>query len=329
MKKTLTAAVLGTGFMGKTHLEVIKDLAEKIFICTTDIAEGEKLCEQYGAVLYTDFNELFDKEKIDFVSVCLPTPLHHDAVIAAANHKINVLCEKPFARSSVECEEMIEAAKKNNVLLMVAHPVRFTKAYEYLRRVLTEKRYGNLKFLSLTRHSAMPPWSVGDWLNNPNISGGPVKDMHIHDTDYLLSVLGIPSAVVTTGNVIGTHTIYSYDGLDAAVHGSVSWRAITGYDFNASFDAAFETGSVVSDNGNLKLYTLKGGFIENPMESEDFSPYFVSENAYENEIKYFVSCILENRPPLLCTPEDSLISIKINEFEVESMARGKQVKVTI
>ena len=68
---------------------------------------------------------------------------------------------------------------------------------------------------------------------------------------------------------------------------------------------------------------------EKTYEKEDFPFYLESENAYENEIKYFVSCIQENHPPVLCMPEDSLISIRINEFEVQSILSGKQTEVII
>ena len=54
-----------------------------------------------------------ENEQIDFVSICLPTHLHHYGVMEAAKRKINILCEKPFASTALQAKEMVDAAKEN------------------------------------------------------------------------------------------------------------------------------------------------------------------------------------------------------------------------
>ena len=75
------------------------------------------------------YEELFEVEKPDAVSVCLPNYLHAPVSIAALQAGCHVLCEKPMATSRAEAEEMIEAAKNNNKKLMIAHNQRFVPSH--------------------------------------------------------------------------------------------------------------------------------------------------------------------------------------------------------
>ena len=157
MKYTqLTVAVIGCGHNGLAHVKAYKKLGARMVICDSNEKVGKALAEEYGATFYTDYKEMFSSEKLDLVSVCLPTHLHYGAVMSALDHGINVLCEKPFPLSVSEAEEMIQKADEKGLTLMVGHCLRFLQPYEYLKRCVRDKRFGSLTYLNMYRHCATP-----------------------------------------------------------------------------------------------------------------------------------------------------------------------------
>lgn len=324
MKKNITAALIGSGYMGKKHIEVLAELVDNIILCTTDEKAGLELKEQYNVKLYADYEEMFEKENIDFVDICLPTNLHHKAAMCAISHNVNILCEKPFASDVKQAEEIYKAAEEKGILLMVAHCKRFSKTYEYLKRCINDKRFGELVSLNLSCNSEKPSWSVGNWLADMKISGGVVVDFHIHDTDLMESYFGAPKEVLTTGNNYAISTIYNYSN-GACITASSSWRNVKDFPFSYAFDAVFENAAVKMENEEAILYL--DGLTKDPIKEESFSEFFESDNLYENEIKYYVYCLENKVNPDLCAPKNSVQTMLISKAEIQSLNSGNAVKV--
>ncbi len=320
----LTAAVIGTGMMGKTHIGALKKLVKNLIISGNDVETGEALSKELGVKFYSDYKVMLKEEKLDFVSVCLPTHFHCEATLEALKNGVNVLCEKPFAASSEEAAVMIEAAKKAGKTLMVAHPLRFYKPYEYVRRAVQDKRFGELVYADFYRHSENPGWSIGNWLADPKLSGGVIKDFHIHDTDMITGLFGVPESVHTMANTYACSTGYFYPD-KKVVTSSSSWRTVKDFPFTSGFDVVFENASLVLKGTDFILYTDKEDreFIN----KEAFEDYFSSDDFYENEIHYFCHCLTNSLKPELCMPENTLNSMLVNEAEMKGAQTGKAESV--
>lgn len=328
MKKKLTAAVIGSGYMGIQHLGILDKMIDNVILCSIDENTGTELAKKHNCKFYTDYKEMIESEKIDFVSVCLPTPLHHEVTMYALDKGINVLCEKPFAQNPEQAKEMIDKANEKNLLLMVGHLCRFQKHWELLRRCIRDKRYGNLIYLNMCRHSVAPKWSVGGWLENAEKSGGTLKDLHIHDTDLIVHFLGVPESVHTTGTFFASNTVYTYPG-NISVTASASWRSNASlYPIDYNFDAIFENGTIKSVNDVVTLYT-GDEMIEALDEKEAFPEYFNHATSLTSEIAYFIDCLLNGTKPERCMPEDTLLSMCVNEAEVTSLKSKKQENVVL
>lgn len=328
MKKNLTAAVIGSGYMGIQHIPILDKLVENVILCTLDEVKGNELAEKYNCKLYTDYKEMIEKEQIDFVSVCLPTPLHHEVTMYALDKGINVLCEKPFASNPAQAKEMIEKANKEKLLLMVGHLCRFQKPWEFLRRCINDNRYGKLIYLTMCRHSVSPKWSVDGWLENAEKSGGTVKDLHIHDTDLIVNFLGVPENVYTTGTPFASNTVYTYPG-NVSVTASASWRNnASQYPIDYNFDAVFENGTIKSTDDGVTLYS--GDELINGIdEKEEYPEYFNTETSLTGEIAYFVDCLINGTKPEICMPEDTLLSMCVNEAEFTSLKTKKPENIIL
>ena len=304
----MTGAVIGTGYMGSTHCAILSGLTEKLLICSADAAAGNALAEKYGGRFYSDYRQLMDEGKPDFVSVCVPTFLHYEVVKAALERKIPVLCEKPFTLDAESAVALLELSRKQNTLLMVAHCLRFSRPYAFLKACVDSGRYGALKSLHMYRNSSRPGWSADNWFANAQRSGGIIRDLHIHDTDMAVNLLGAPRAVYTSGSEGNCSTVFSYEGV--TVTAEASWRNTSAFPFRAGFDAVFEQACLVYENDELTLYI--GQQQCRPLETESLPGEFASGDMMENELSYFVRCVRTGAYPALCDPAETVQTLFVS-----------------
>ncbi len=315
--------IVGSGFMGRTHIEGYKNCGVKDFyVCDTNFENAKKLADQYDGVAYDDFNKMIEEVELDAVSICVPTPLHNPLAIAALEKGIAVLCEKPFASSNEAAQEIADKAKETGTPLMVAHVLRFWKPYYFLKKTIDDGRFGKILSLSMKRHSTAPLWGAGNWLMDAEKSGGAVIDMHTHETDIAVFLFGKPKFVTTVGSYMQCSTVFGYDqvGVDA----QSSWRKPKAYPFTSGFDANFEEATVTFDGEKVLVY--KDEVITDAIEKEEFPEYLNSSDIYQNEICYFLQNIEKGEFPY-CPIEESLITIKTGYAERESVKNNKTVMI--
>ena len=150
-------------------------------------------------------------------------------------------------------------------------------------------------------------------------------DVHIHDTDVLSFMLGVPESVYTKGSFSCCTTLYNYNK-NLLVSSSAVWRNASAYPFSPSFEAAFEEGVLKLSDNDLYLYT-NDGVVKNVEQSEEMPFYLESDNLIANEITYFCHCLENGLSPERCLPENSLKSLEIVFAESESMESGREVSL--
>lgn len=316
--------IVGSGFMGRTHIEGYKNCGITDFcVCDTNLENAEKLAEQYGAKAFDDFDKMLAQAKPDAVSICVPTPFHKPFACKALENGVAVLCEKPFASSSEEAEEIVNTSKRTGTPLMVAHVLRFMKPYYFLKKIVEEKRFGELLCLDMKRHSTAPLWGAGNWLMNAKISGGAIVDMHTHETDIAICLFGKPNYVTTVGSYMQCSTVYGYENVGVSV--VTSWRKPKMFPFTSGYDANFENASVVFDGEKVVIYT-DDETITDALEKEVCPEYINGADPYENEIRYFLNGI-KTGDFSYCHHDDSLLVIKTIYAGLESMENKKPVDI--
>ena len=303
-KYNMTAAVLGTGYMGRQYIELLREMVSEVIVCSADTA-GKELAEKHGLKFYDNYEALFAAEKPTFAAICLPTPLHHPAAMCAFEHGVHVMCEKPFAANSDQAKEMIATAKERGLTLMVGHLLRFVGYYQYLKECIESECFGKLLHLELFRHHAWPTWSVNGWLKDVSKSGGIIKDLHIHYTDIINWIFGIPESVFSTGNDSSCYTIYRYPG-DLTVTATGTWRN-AGFLPSHGYDAVFERASLRYDFDYFKI------------SGAPASVAFETGNPLKAELEYFCECVKTGAYPEKCPPESCADSLIINEAETKSL----------
>jgi len=135
MPRKIRYAVVGLGHIAQVAvLPAFKNAKSNSVLAalvSNDPEKLEKVGRKYGVknlYSYDEYGQCLRSGEIDAVYIALPNNLHLDYTIRAANAGIHVLCEKPMAVTSRDCEKMIRAAEKNNVRLMIAYRLHFEQA---------------------------------------------------------------------------------------------------------------------------------------------------------------------------------------------------------
>ena len=116
IQSPLGVCIVGCGFMGSKHAKSWALVPEAKIVAVVDILEerAQRLADLYGLErTYTDFRQAIDLPEVQVVSVCIPTYLHADAAIYAAERGKQVLSEKPIALHVAQAEAMIAAAAEH------------------------------------------------------------------------------------------------------------------------------------------------------------------------------------------------------------------------
>ncbi|MGB2807532.1 MAG: Gfo/Idh/MocA family oxidoreductase [Sedimentisphaerales bacterium] len=337
----LKIGIVGLGFMGQMHYRCWKarDDAQIVAICDTNkniiedckktignIEGAENAIDFTGINIYSDFGKMLSEEKLDAISLTLPTYLHAKHTIQALESGVNVLCEKPMGLNVSECDSMIAAAKSSGKLLQIGHCVRFWPEYAKVKEIIAGGEYGKVLAATFQRLSAVPTWSYENWIMNEQRSGGVVMDLHIHDTDYVQYVFGVPKAVCSfggkdsKGRLGHVVTQYLYDN-DSVITAEGGWALMPAFGFEMSFNIVQEKATIVYD------CTREPAFKVCPAEGEAFTPEVQPGDGYILEIDHFVKVIGGEQVTPVTTLDASRDSIKIVEAEKESIRTGGIVSI--
>ena len=139
--------VIGTGFMGRTHLEALRRLGsvEIRAVAGTSLEKARQLADAFAVDRATaDYREIVNDPAVDAVHVCTPNALHFPIAEAALRAGKHVLCEKPLATSSSEARKLVSLAKENKLRNCTCHNLRFYPMVQQMRCLREEGDLGEI-----------------------------------------------------------------------------------------------------------------------------------------------------------------------------------------
>ena len=174
MKKTvekLRVGVIGTGYLGKFHAEKYARMndVDLVGVVDVDSKQVREIAAHLKTEAYTDYRQILDK--VDAVSVVVPTPAHYEVSKDFLNHDVDVLIEKPITTTLDEADALIDIAESRGLLIQVGHLERFNPAVLALRGIITKPMFIESHRLSIFKPRATDV-SV-------------VLDLMIHDIDII------------------------------------------------------------------------------------------------------------------------------------------------
>lgn len=309
--------LIGLGQMGKIHLNTCLNLEAANVVAVADISQKELLKARNAGVkhVYEDYTDLLKNPDIDAAIISLPTFLHKQAAVAAAEHGKHILLEKPIARNVKEAESIIAATKSNDVKLMTGYPLLFSEPFVNLRHDIERGVFGDVQvaianhistgpFLGYVTENGIPKPVPSWWFDKTLTGGGALIDLGCHMLTFLRFCFG---------NVENVHSFlghrFNMDFEDSAtcvlrfqsgaiVTLNVGWFSIY-HKVEVEVFGTTSTASVTSKSSGWLDY-IKGMFVAKK------SPTFF------NEVKYFVDCLISDTQPIPSS-EDGLEDLKIIE----------------
>ena len=348
----IQVGIAGMGFMGVTHYDAWASTANGrvAAICTRD---QKKLSGDWSGVQgnfgsaggvrdlshlcrYTDLDEMYADPALDVIDICLPTPLHREAVIRAMQAGKHVILEKPIALTLEDADAMLQVSRETGKLFFVAQVLRVWPEWAYLKTLIDQDQLGRLLSLNVRRIISKPSWSkdIGDYARN----GGPLIDLHIHDTDFILFLLGKPQRVHSVGReaegaVTFVATNYDYGKGGPTISAQCGAASTAGRPFMHGYEANFEKATVCfaaaterhSPDAAQGRSIAQALTVYYPDRTEH--PELGSINGFTAELEHAAACIEKGEPSGIIDAAQARDSLAVVLAEGESVRTGKVCEI--
>jgi predicted dehydrogenase len=334
----IQAAIIGLGVISKTHISAIESLnnARLIAACDTDPAKNSLL--PAGTAFYTDYEEMFRREKPEVVHICLPHVLHYPVAKKAAEAGFNIFAEKPLAMNGAEAAEYVKLEKNYGVKICLCLQNRLNATSETLRQLLRSGEYGGITGIrgSVAWYRSKEYYEAGPWRGTmAEAGGGCMINQAIHTMDLMQYFAGSP--MVSVRGILGQVLDYGIEVEDTATGHIVFENGARGLftasvgnyaDENVEISVRCEKGEFVLRDKKLLLRGAgPGGGEEDKILASD-STTFVGKSVYGNShgmlIGKFYQAI-EAGDGWYIHPEEGVPSLLMIDAIRESSRTGKTV----
>ena len=334
--KPIRYAVLGLGYISQIAMLPAFAHAKRNSVLAALVSDDTRklkaLGRRYGVdhlCGYDEVDELYASGEIDAVYIATPNHRHKDDTVRAANAGIHVLCEKPMAVTREDCEEMIEATKRNRVKLMIAYRLHFERANLEAAEITRSGKLGDARYFTSEFSQQV---GAGNVRLQAELGGGPVWDMGIYcinaaraafaaePTEVIAATVSrrgdtrfreVPETVTALmrfpKNRIASFTT-SFGAADRSAY------EIVGTDGSITVDPAYEFAQPLA----YKLRTKRGERERHFGKSDQFAP----------ELLYFSDCVLRNREPEP-SGEEGLADVRVILALHRSIASGRWVRLEL
>jgi predicted dehydrogenase len=282
--------VIGVGHIGAHHARIYSQIPDVKLAGIVDIDQKrrEKIAREYSTTPYANYGEIFDK--VDAVSVVVPTDLHYPVAKDFLERGVHCLVEKPITPVLEEAGDLLSIARKKNLILQIGHIERFNSAIVEAQKYIKEP-----KFIEAYRLGPYDP-------RTSNI--GVVLDLMIHDIDIVLylvrssvrSIDAIGGSILSQNEDIANARINFQNGCVANISASrvslEKFRKIRIFqkDVYISLDYVKQS---------LKVYQKKGKEIKSMKDMMILRPQLKKTDPLREELTHFIQCVERGRKPLV------------------------------
>ncbi|MFD0713839.1 Gfo/Idh/MocA family protein [Paenibacillus sp. GCM10027626] len=189
--QTLKVGIIGQGRSGRNiHGNLLAQISEYYTIAAVadSIPERQELAKkEYGCNAYASWEEMVENEELDLVVNASPSHQHFPISLELLNRGVNVLCEKPLAKTAEEVDRLIEAAKNSGKVLAVFQQSRYQHAFMKIREVIASGVLGRIVQVNFTLNGFARRW---DWQTLQSNNGGSLMNTGPHPVDQALQLFG-------------------------------------------------------------------------------------------------------------------------------------------
>lgn len=170
-------AIIGAGTWGERHCQALSKLrnegVELWGICDINQERAKSLSERYSIPsVFTDYKEMLKEPSLTAVTIALPDHLHREAAVEAAQAGKHIMIEKPLALTVEDSEAILEAARKNNVKVMVDFHGRWNPNLNLAKKVITDQKIGKVRQVAVRLSNRITvPLTMLSWAGHSGVLG--------------------------------------------------------------------------------------------------------------------------------------------------------------
>lgn len=340
MDKVVKFALIGCGRISVNHTDAINKAPHAKLVAVCDIIEerAKAVAQENGLdKWYTDIEDMINQEEIDVCCILTPSGLHAQCAEIVANHKINVLCEKPLDITKENMERMIAACEKNGVKLGGIFQRRTFDA-----AIAVKKRIENGGFGKVTMGSAylryfrdQEYYDSGEWRGTWELDGGGAfMNQGVHGVDMLDWIMGGIHSVTAICKTLA----WDIDVEDTAVVivkfkngalGTIECCTSAYPGLDTLFTISGTEGDVSFGDGGIYKWNMKNG-DEKPETFGNMGglncAYNTDNYGHIMQIEDMALAVINDTEPMV-TAQDAKHSVNIINAIYESARTGKEIIV--
>ena len=333
-------AIVGCGRIAQRHAEHIAAFGKLAAVCDIIEDRAQALARKYDCSYHVRLDDLLNKEAdVDVVSICTPNGLHARQSVLALESGKHVICEKPMALTTVDCDKMIEAAHDAHRQLYIVKQNRFNPPIIALKKAVVEGRIGRVVDVQLNcfwnRNEEY--YRSSDWKGKLALDGGTLYTQFSHFLDLLLWIAGdVKSVQAITGNLLHEKIIEFEDTGAIALefeNGALGTINYTVNSFKKNMEGSI---TVFGEKGTIKVggqylnvleyQSIEGYEITDIPESRPANEYGFYQGSMSNHDKVYQNVIgaLEGKAASITTPEEGRQTVELIERIYRSARRGNR-----
>jgi len=286
----INVGVIGVGYLGSLHARVYSQIKNANLVCVCDIDKkrAKKIAKKHRVWYLPDYRTLFDK--VEAVSIVVPTNLHYRIAKEFLENNIHVLIEKPITNTVAEAQELIDIAKSKDLIIQVGHIERFNPVVRAVEPLLKEP-----KFIECHR--------AGPFKKKKRVKDvGVVLDLMIHDIDIILSLV---KSEVDSIEAVGISTISAHEDI---ANVRLNFKNGTIADITASRVTKEEVRKIKisqEDSYITMNYLHHDAYVVKKTDSKILKKrlQIIKKEPLKQELKSFISSIQNGTKPLVSGEE--------------------------
>lgn len=331
--KRLPVAVVGVGAFGEFHARAYSedDRVELVGVADTNWRRARQVAGALGCRPYRDVATLLKRGKPELVSVATPDDQHRPVAVTCAEVGVNVLVEKPIAMTVKEGREIVGAARKHGVKLMVDFVLRFDSRYQKAKEVISEGKIGEILLMSSWR-------DVGVEMGRRAIRFSELcRQTLIHDIDIMRWIGG--SEAKTVYGRAASKVLLKEGGDDAVIaimefkDGSIA-SLESNWVLPEKRPTILDSGlKVVGTEGSVDISSKNQGIEVTDSEGHTFPDltYFPvvsgrTVGALRESLRHMVECVIHDRIPLV-SGDDGLKALELALSIRRSISENRIVRL--
>jgi len=335
--------LIGCGGISRSHFRAYAQIKEASLVAVVDIDENRALAaqEEFGAHHhFTDYTRALESDEVDMVDICLPTHLHAEAAVAAAQSGKHILTEKPIALTLEDADRMSRAASEAGVKFTVGFGLRFSTRMMKFAQLVREGALGRPVVFRVVNSRRAPS---NPWYTDAKKGGGPVIDKAVHTYDICRYLFGSSEALAEPTSVYATTARFqeTHSAIDTA-------SAVVNFDSGDSLAMLLSWGlppdakatsiqDAIGPQGHLAfgappevtkdVDTRKYSFITLTGGKEPTYHKFESNSHMKDQLHSFIKAIIEDTEPVV-TAYDGRRALEMGLAILESGRTGRVFKFT-